>query len=71
MSLTKLRDINDEQPLLARLSDMENYPVETLALYEEFSLGGRIYYVTPAGFSTARRSAARKSWGDSLRLPQR
>jgi hypothetical protein len=45
-----LQDVTEEQLLLARLSDMENYPDETLAPYEEFSLGGKIYYFTPGGF---------------------
>ena len=50
MSMTMLRDMTEEQLLLARLSDMENYPEETLAPYEEFSLGNKIYYFTPGGF---------------------
>ena len=48
--MTMLQDVTEEQLLLARLSDMENYPDETLAPYEEFSLGGNIYYFTPGGF---------------------
>jgi hypothetical protein len=48
--MTLLQDITEEQLLLARLSDMENYPDETLAPYEEFPLGGNIYYFTPGGF---------------------
>ena len=48
--MTMLQDVTEEQLLLARLSDMENYPDETLAPYEEFSLGGKIYYFTPGGF---------------------
>ncbi len=48
--MTMLQDITEEQLLLARLSDMENYPDESLAPYEEFSLGGKIYYFTPGGF---------------------
>jgi len=45
-----LQDITEEQLLLARLSDVKNYPDETLAPYEEFSLGGKVYYFTPGGF---------------------
>ena len=45
-----LQDITEEQLLLARLRDMEKYPDESLAPYEEFSLGGKIYYFTPGGF---------------------
>jgi hypothetical protein len=48
--MTMLQDVTEEQLLLARLSDMENYPDETLAPYEEFPLGGNIYYFTPGGF---------------------
>ena len=48
--MTMLQDVTEEQLLLARLSDMENYPDETLAPYEEFSLGGKTYYFTPGGF---------------------
>ena len=48
--MTVLQDVTEEQLLLARLSDMKNYPDETLAPYEEFSLGGKVYYFTPGGF---------------------
>ena len=48
--MTMLQDITEEQLLLDRLSDMENYPDETLTPYEEFSLGGKVYYFTPGGF---------------------
>ena len=44
-----LRDTTAEN-ILARLADIENYPDETLAPYEEFCIGGRIYYFTPGGF---------------------
>ncbi len=30
-------------------SDLENYPQEPLAPYEEFSLDGKTYYFTPGG----------------------
>ncbi len=36
--------------LLERLSDLENNPRETLAPYETFAAGGKIYYFTPGGF---------------------
>ena len=48
--MSMLQDLTEEQLLLARLSDMKNYPDEALAPYEEFSLGGKIYYFTPGGF---------------------
>ncbi len=44
------QDITEEQLLLARLSKVRNYPDETLTPYEEFSLGGKVYYFTPGGF---------------------
>jgi hypothetical protein len=36
--------------ILNHLSDLENYPDEALAPYEEFMLGGKTYYFTPGGF---------------------
>ncbi len=36
--------------ILDRLSDLENYPDDSLAPYEEFELDGNIYYFTPGGF---------------------
>ena len=36
--------------ILERLSDLKNYPDETLAPYEEFVVHGRTYYFTPGGF---------------------
>ena len=36
--------------ILEILDDLENYPDETLAPYQEFERGGRIYYFTPGGF---------------------
>ena len=36
--------------ILDRLSDLENYPHEPLAPYEEFEVGDQTYYFTPGGF---------------------
>ena len=36
--------------LLERLGDLENYPEESLAPYEEFRAGANTYYFTPGGF---------------------
>ena len=44
-----LRDITAED-LLKRLSDLENYPHDVLAHYEEYKLDGKRYYFTPGGF---------------------
>jgi hypothetical protein len=44
-----LRDVNAED-LLKRLSDLENYPHDALAPYEEYKLDEKTYYFTPGGF---------------------
>ena len=36
--------------ILDRLSDLENYPEETLVSYKEFEIGRKTYYFTPGGF---------------------
>ncbi len=36
--------------ILARLSDLQNYPEDALVPYKEFELGRTIYYFTPGGF---------------------
>ena len=46
---TELPDSTAEG-LLKRLSDLENYPDDALAPYEEFNLDGKTYYFTPGGF---------------------
>ena len=40
--------------ILERLEDLENHPDENLTPYKEFTLGGKTYYFTPGGSSTAR-----------------
>jgi hypothetical protein len=44
-----MRDATVEK-ILDRLSDLENYPDEHLAPYEEFRVGSNTYYFTPGGF---------------------
>ena len=44
-----LRDTAAEN-ILGRLSELENYPKDALAPYEEFLLDGKSYYFTPGGF---------------------
>ncbi len=44
-----MRDITTGN-ILERLSDLENYPHEALAAYEEFRVGANTYYFTPGGF---------------------
>jgi hypothetical protein len=45
----KYRDVTAEY-ILGRLGDLENYPDDTLAPYEEFWVDGKVYYFTPGGF---------------------
>ena len=56
-----LRDITAED-LLKRLSDLENYPHDALAPYEEYKLDGKTYYFTPGGF-LYRKDAGTRTWG--------
>ena len=36
--------------ILERMSNLEDYPHEALAAYEEFRVGANTYYFTPGGF---------------------
>jgi hypothetical protein len=38
------------ESILNRLSDLENYPEQSLVPYEEFEIGRKTYYFTPGGF---------------------
>jgi hypothetical protein len=38
------------EAMLGRLGDLENYPEQHLAPYEEFEIGAKTYYFTPGGF---------------------
>ncbi len=44
-----LRDATAEH-ILDRLGDLEKYPSEPLAPYEEFEVDDKTYYFTPGGF---------------------
>ena len=48
--MTALQDDPTAQALLNRLGDPEHYPEEALSPYQEFKVGGKIYYFTPGGF---------------------
>jgi hypothetical protein len=50
------RDITAER-ILARFSDIENNPHETIRPYLEFNVDGRLYYFTPGGFLYRREPA--------------
>jgi hypothetical protein len=43
------RDMAAEN-ILDRLSDLKNYPDESIVPYQEFNVGGKLYYFTPGGF---------------------
>jgi len=52
--------------ILDLLSDLENYPHDALAPYEEFSIGGKTYYFTPGGFLYRRDPETKedqRDWG--------
>ena len=51
------------EKLLERLSDLENNPRETLAPYETFAAGSKIYYFTPGGFLYRRDRGTDKVGG--------
>jgi hypothetical protein len=57
-----LRDVTAED-LLKRLSDLENYPDDTLAPYQEFEVGEKTYYFTPGGFLYRREPGAEEVGG--------
>ena len=40
----------EAEEILAHFSDLENYPEEALAPYEEFKVRSHTYYFTPGGF---------------------
>ena len=54
--------------LLERLSDTENYPQEALSPYEEFRVGGKIYYFTPGGFLYRKDPGAQEVGGFSVAI---
>jgi hypothetical protein len=41
---------DDAVGIFERLSDIENYPEEAFAPYQEFGVGTNTYYFTPGGF---------------------
>ena len=60
-----LRDTAAEN-ILERLSDLENYPKDALAPYEEFLLGGKSYYFTPGGFLYRKEPGSEEVGGSSV-----
>ena len=57
-----LQDTTSEG-ILERLSDLKNYPDETLAPYETFATSGEIYYFTPGGFLYSRDAGTEEAGG--------
>ena len=51
------------QEILARLSDLENNPDETITPYLEFNAEGKLYHFTPSGFLYRRDSLTEEVGG--------
>jgi hypothetical protein len=51
------------EDLLEYVTDLEDYPYELLAPYEEFTLNARTYYFTPGGFLYRKDSSAERVGG--------
>ena len=45
-----LYDDTTAEGILARFSDLENNPHETISPYLHFNVDGKLYYFTPGGF---------------------
>ena len=57
------------EDILARFSDLENNPDETISPYLEFNVGGKLYYFTPGGFLYRRDPSYRRGGRFLLWLP--
>ena len=49
--------------ILARFSDLENNPDETITPYLEFNVEGKLYHFTPGGFLYRREKPGMKDMG--------
>jgi hypothetical protein len=62
LETSDLRDTTAEE-LLARLSDTENHPEETITPYQMFKEGEKFYYFTPGGFLYRREPGTEEVGG--------
>jgi hypothetical protein len=51
------------EDFLEHVTDLEDYPYELLAPYEEFTLNARTYYFTPGGFLYRRDRGTERAGG--------
>ena len=51
------------EEILARFSDLENNPHETITPYLEFNVEGKLYHFTPGGFLYRRDSSTEEIAG--------
>ena len=49
--------------ILARISDLEGNPYETISPYLHFNVGGKLYYFTPGGFLYRREPGTEEIGG--------
>ena len=54
---------DDAVRILEHLSDVENYPEEALAPYQDFRVGSDTYYFTPGGFLYRKDPGAEDAGG--------
>jgi hypothetical protein len=51
------------EDFLEHVTDLEDYPYELLAPYEEFTLNARTYYLTPGGLLYRKESGTERVGG--------
>ena len=56
-------DDTTAEGILARLSDLEGNPDETISPHLEFNVGGKLYYFTPGGFLYRREPGTEEIGG--------
>ena len=58
-----LYDDTTAEGILARFSDLENNPHETISPYLHFNVNGKLYYFTPGGFLYRREPGTEEIGG--------